>query len=779
VEFAAGASGRLGRLSNAAAAAGSFIVVRAQTLAPRGREPTMNRSSAVALALSAALAACGSADQPGQSGQGELARAAQPRGAELGACPPGPLTSGIDVSSYQGAINWGAAADSGVVFAIAKATEGLTVQDADFAANWAGMKSHGVIRGAYHFFHGNDDGAQQADQYLAQVGTLGEPGDLPPMLDWEANDSVDAGTYAVEAQKFIDEIKAKTGLDTVVYTYPYYWTSQMGAPAQFAVHPLWLAAYNGGVTQCPSEIAPWSQWTIWQWSGDTAADSGTPNPFAGVAGEDLDVFAGSAASLRAWASPPIAQASGNDALTAVNWPDGHAELFGRSPAGAVLHVATGGSGDDWGTTDLLAGSDGGVSCGSAAAFWGGTAQVPELFSALASGASADFLYSGGSWGPAQPFGGSAFTSPSAVVGMDGKARVFALGGDGAIWMNAWSASSQSFSGWSSQGGSFATGAGAISWGNGTIELFAADAQGALWHRWSTSGAATAWSSWTQMGSGIASRPAPVRWSDGTLGHAEIFARGSDGQLYHSEFSTSSGWPAPSVVSAGSEIIGSPSAFINPPGAAQSGPEVVARDASGRVLHLARAGSGYGAFAPLGEQIAASDPFGWIRGDGTAEVFAVDSSGALVAIHRDASGDWGSWSAIGSGFDRCAPALASESDGGAQDGGAALDAGGSDPDAGSSDAGALDAGGDAGALDAGSDAGSSDAGPLDAGVDGGPRDAGADAGPADAGAQDGGLSAASSGGCSSAPPDALALLGLAAGWLAARRRALEDAGRSRG
>ena len=707
------------------------------------------RAAALSPLLLFALCACGS------GGTNASLKPLHSTSSDVTICPGGSISAGIDVSSYQATIDWAEVKDGGVQFAIAKATEGVTVQDSSFAANWAGMKSNGVIRGAYHFFHPQDDGAAQADDYLDMVGTLGEPGDLPPLLDFEYTDTLpDGGAFLsnaqviAEAQKFIDEIKARTGLETIIYTYPYYWES-LGSPAQFAQYPLWLANYTGATSNCPTALPPWTGWAIWQWAGDATSTSTPANPYAGVSGEDIDVFNGPIETLRAWATPPIAQASGNAALTAVNWPDQHVELFGRSTSGDLLHLATSGGNDSWTAPGAL-GS--GVACGAAAAFWGAPGLYPELFSALPSGATSDVFWSGGSWNALQGFGGSGLAQLAAVAGMDGLLRVFALGSDGAIWINSWSQGSAAWSGWSSLGGAFATGVGAITWGNGTIELFATDGAGLLWHLWTESTSSSGWATWTQLGSGIASRPAAVRWSDGALGHAEVFARGVDGQLYHSEFSSSGGWPAPSVLSAGTSIVGAPSAFMNPAGAAQSGPEVLARDETGRVILLSRSGSRYGTFAPLGDQVAASDPFGWIRGDGAAEVFAIDGAGNLVRTLRGANGVFGPWSAIASGFDSCTAPLG-DGDGGSEDAG---------EDGGSADAGSADAGNsDAGARDGGS---ASDAGAHDAG-------AGSDAGQ---------LTPASSSGCSGGPGGVGALSGLllALGTGRARRRVLAVSGAAR-
>src|SRR5262245_24710768 len=88
------------------------------------------------------LFACGAAEEP-------LCSTQEP----VKVCPGQSTLSGIDVSHWQGAIDWAQVKASGRAFAIAKATEGTTFVDPSFAANWAGMKQQGVVRSAYHFFH--------------------------------------------------------------------------------------------------------------------------------------------------------------------------------------------------------------------------------------------------------------------------------------------------------------------------------------------------------------------------------------------------------------------------------------------------------------------------------------------------------------------------------------------------------------------------------------------------------------------------------------------------
>ncbi len=111
---------------------------------------------------------------------------------------------GIDVSHYQGVVNWGAVKAAGCSFAFAKATEGTGIVDSEFAANWSGMKAAGLARGAYHFFHPSEDAAAQASRFLATVQL--QPGDLPPVIDVEVSDGADNATVVAGVQAWLDAV---------------------------------------------------------------------------------------------------------------------------------------------------------------------------------------------------------------------------------------------------------------------------------------------------------------------------------------------------------------------------------------------------------------------------------------------------------------------------------------------------------------------------------------------------------------------------------------------
>ena len=90
-----------------------------------------------------------------------------------------PKAQGLDVSHYQGNVNWAEVKQAGMSFAYAKATEGASSVDSEFKTNWQNLKAAGLLRGAYHFFDAGVDGTSQASHFLQNVQL--EAGDLPPV----------------------------------------------------------------------------------------------------------------------------------------------------------------------------------------------------------------------------------------------------------------------------------------------------------------------------------------------------------------------------------------------------------------------------------------------------------------------------------------------------------------------------------------------------------------------------------------------------------------------
>ena len=211
-------------------------------------------------------------------------------------CAAGDVVKGIDVSHYDGTIDWAKVKASGIAFAFMKATQSTDFVDPEFAANWKGAGAAGVIRGAYHYLQPEIDATAQADFFLATAGAPAA-GDLPLALDLEVTDNLTGAQVAAAAQTFLARVQAKTGRVPVVYTSARFWMT-LGtpgpAPAPFAPYALWDAQWT---TACPNMPAPWATWTFWQY-----ASTGTVPGVSGMANVDLDEYNGSLGSLQGYVS---------------------------------------------------------------------------------------------------------------------------------------------------------------------------------------------------------------------------------------------------------------------------------------------------------------------------------------------------------------------------------------------------------------------------------------------------------------------------------------------
>jgi GH25 family lysozyme M1 (1,4-beta-N-acetylmuramidase) len=206
-------------------------------------------------------------------------------------CAQGATTFGVDVSYYQGNINWTTARAAGVEFAFIRVSDGTGFHDPKFATYWSGAHAAGVIRGPYQFFRPNQNVIAQADLLISAIGGSYTIGDLPPVIDVEATGGLSPSSVATKVRQWVDHVKAALGVDPIVYTGKYFWRDQVGGPTSFATNPLWIAQYT---SLCPDLPAPWTNWTFWQ-----SSDSGT---VAGISSHvDIDKFNGSLDELAAFA----------------------------------------------------------------------------------------------------------------------------------------------------------------------------------------------------------------------------------------------------------------------------------------------------------------------------------------------------------------------------------------------------------------------------------------------------------------------------------------------
>lgn len=194
---------------------------------------------------------------------------------------------GIDVSSYQGKIDWqkvNAMEYNGIhiSFAFIKATEGVTLVDPYFQRNWRESKKARVLHGAYHYFKPLKSGIWQAKFFLQTVAT--ESGDLPPVIDIEEISGLSENEFIPNLKDFLNEVEKKTHTKPIIYTgYRFYKDHLQG---KLEDYPLWIAHYY------QPKLAKDIRWNFWQHADNAHVD--------GIKGKvDMNVFNGEAEDLSA------------------------------------------------------------------------------------------------------------------------------------------------------------------------------------------------------------------------------------------------------------------------------------------------------------------------------------------------------------------------------------------------------------------------------------------------------------------------------------------------
>jgi GH25 family lysozyme M1 (1,4-beta-N-acetylmuramidase) len=204
-------------------------------------------------------------------------------------------TLGMDVSSYQGNVNWAAAWNAGARFAYTKSTEGTGYTNPYFAQQYNGAYHIGMIRGAYHFaLPDRSSGTAQADYFIRHGGGWSADGrTLPPALDIEYN-PYGATCYGLSPSSMVSwirafsaEVRARAGRYPIIYTTRDWWASCTASTTSLAgTDPLWVARYASSPGTLP---AGWPTWRIWQYAS------------SGRLPGDQDAFNGSLTQLRQFA----------------------------------------------------------------------------------------------------------------------------------------------------------------------------------------------------------------------------------------------------------------------------------------------------------------------------------------------------------------------------------------------------------------------------------------------------------------------------------------------
>ncbi|MBQ9223350.1 MAG: glycoside hydrolase family 25 protein [Prevotella sp.] len=175
--------------------------------------------------------------------------------------PKGYEIRGIDISHYQGKINWEKLSNaqiehSPIRFVMIKATEGSTQIDDCFQDNFKNARDYGFIRGAYHFWSNKSSARDQARFFLKNVHL--KDGDLPPVLDVENKpEDMSVEDFQREILTWMHIVEDKYHVKPILYTYYKFKNQYLNTPV-FDDYPYWIAHYY------VDEIEYEGDWKFWQ-----------------------------------------------------------------------------------------------------------------------------------------------------------------------------------------------------------------------------------------------------------------------------------------------------------------------------------------------------------------------------------------------------------------------------------------------------------------------------------------------------------------------------------
>ena len=175
--------------------------------------------------------------------------------------PEGYEIHGIDISHYQGEIDWEQLKNAMIEgcpgrFVIIKSTEGASRLDDHFRENFNQVRDYGFIRGVYHFWSNKSSAREQAYYFLDKVHLT--EGDLPPVLDIEhkpADKSVD--DFQRDVLTWLHIVEDKYHAKPIIYTYYKFKEKYLSAPV-FDDYPYWIAHYYVDKVQYQGK------WKFWQ-----------------------------------------------------------------------------------------------------------------------------------------------------------------------------------------------------------------------------------------------------------------------------------------------------------------------------------------------------------------------------------------------------------------------------------------------------------------------------------------------------------------------------------
>ena len=169
--------------------------------------------------------------------------AASPATQQRGRGTGGSEAHGIDVSHYQGRINWDEVArDRRVTYVYLKATEGVNTIDDTYSYNFNECKRVGLKVGSYLFFRPHLSAKSQFDLFVSRVNTKKQ--DLLPVIDVEVIRGVSVSVMQARLLELCDLFEKEYGKKPIIYTGKNFYNKYIYSNSRLRAYKYFIAAYS-------------------------------------------------------------------------------------------------------------------------------------------------------------------------------------------------------------------------------------------------------------------------------------------------------------------------------------------------------------------------------------------------------------------------------------------------------------------------------------------------------------------------------------------------------
>lgn len=181
------------------------------------------------------------------------------------------IYQGIDVSSWQGSIDFAQVRNAGIDIVYMKSSEGRSYIDPYFERNYQNAKANGLKVGFYHYVTARTvEQAREQANFFASVISGKEP-DCRLAMDFESFGNLSVNQINEISKVFLETLQNATNKEVLIYSNSY--SARTIFSRDLAIYPLWVANY--GVSE-PGGNDKWATWVGWQYTstGKVAGISG-------------------------------------------------------------------------------------------------------------------------------------------------------------------------------------------------------------------------------------------------------------------------------------------------------------------------------------------------------------------------------------------------------------------------------------------------------------------------------------------------------------------------